>query len=182
MVTASISTIIFFSLRCCDYISIIKFIFFLYLKFTHRSRDVRSHPIENNFPLAGSVSRSIKTILPMTRGIRRARSFLSSTPGPLADSWLNAGSIIRLQRDGTLPLRFRCESFEFRLPIKLKCNFPPPFRLPRCRQRPSVFLSAISFRRHGSSPFQNEVANFRRNQYWGFSPLWRLLFFYCAKW
>lgn len=50
--------------------------------------------------------------------------FYPRTPGPLADSWLNAGSIIRLQRDGTLPLRFRRESFEFRLPIKLKCNFP----------------------------------------------------------
>lgn len=29
-----------------------------------------------------------------------------------------------------LPLRFRRESFEFRLPIKLKCNFPSPLPPP----------------------------------------------------
>lgn len=47
---------------------------------------------------------------------------------------------------GTLPLRFRRESFEFRLPIKLKCNFPSsppplPFPLTYHRRRPSVFIS-----------------------------------------
>lgn len=76
-----------------------------------------------------------------------SRSFLSSTPSPLADSWLNAGSIIRLQRDGTLPLRFHCKSFEFRLPIKLKCNFPSfprLFPVSRHRQRLCFFLPFLS--------------------------------------
>lgn len=79
--------------------------------------------IESNSPLAAGVPALRPSFQwPMEDSPRAL--FYPPTPGPLADSWLNAGSIIRLQRDGTLPLRFRRESFEFRLPIKLKCNFP----------------------------------------------------------
>lgn len=109
---------------------------------------VVNYSIGRNCLLAASVL-ALRPFFQWLMGFISRFFFSSSTPSPLADSWLNAGSIIRLQRDGTLPLRFRCESFEFRLPIKLKCNFPsflPLFPLSRHRQRLSMFLSAISFR------------------------------------